>query len=127
MIKIIQTALFILLWLPSISTYGNECDVEKVKERFYGGIITLSQPIAVKDIEMHEVVEIFVGNKKQILPFGYINKSWLKLKKEKKDGDCFVRFKQRSVNDTPMNGGSSGYILIRGKEMIGSITTIARE
>ena len=112
-------SLIFLLVLGMTPNASEACDIEGLKNRFAGGEIRLSKPMKIKEIEQKEMRVAMFDGKRRKVPFGRINALWEKLKSKYVVGDCIVYFD--TTTDAPLSGGRTGYMLVRGDEMVDSI------
>jgi len=113
--KIVLASIFLINFGGNVLA-ADQCDVEVLRNSFELPVeITVAE--SVSEIEKKHTTIIYIDGKEKIIPFGYINSRWEKLKSLRKEEDCIVYF-----NTGPETWeefmGSRGYILLRNGEPI---------
>ena len=102
----------------------NYCDPKVIQQNYFSGQeILISAPMAIKDIEKKETVEIVKDGKHQSVPFGALKKDWEKmLEAYNRRTDCFVHFRTGERSWKSLSG-REGYLHIRKNEVVDAILT----
>ncbi len=79
-------------------------------------------PFTIEQVEQESLEEVKRAprNDVPLVPFGFSNHYWVGLKRKYKDGDELYFF---LATATPSYSQSAGYVLIRGKEVLGGVTS----
>jgi hypothetical protein len=99
----------------------NKICIEKIKE-LYGSNVSYQGPISVKEIEKEYILTIEKDGKKLTLPFGFLNDEWIEIKSKIKKGDKIFKFTTDPESWANL-AGREGIIVLRGKIVVGKITT----
>jgi hypothetical protein len=95
--------------------------IKEMPDAFGAGSI-IKGPVTLEEVEKVGLDKVSGKDCPQV-PFGYQNKVWEKMKSQYRAGDIILYFKTDSKSWASLSG-REGFVLIRGKEIIATITIL---